>query len=153
MADQQRGFIPKRFNLREVQTSFQLIYNMLGRPTTANVPNMSLDDLNDKITDATINGYTNVIMVVTTDYVLTATDHTVVVKTNTATLSLPAVASAYSATDDNGAIYFIKNDSTNTNDITLEADGAELIDDDNTWTIPPGACMQIHADGTKWHIV
>lgn len=153
MADQQRGYIPKAFNLREMETAFNLIYNILGKPTLANIPNMSLEDLNDKITDATINGYTNVIKVVTGNYLLTATDHTIVGKTNAVTISLPAAASAYTAADDNGAIYFVKNDSANTNDITLEADGAELIDEDNTWTIPPGADMQIQSDGTKWHIV
>jgi hypothetical protein len=76
----------------------------------------------------------------------------VVAKTNAVTITLPPAATYYNSDGDTGIVYSIVNDSANTNDVTLAADGSELIDSANTWTVPPGASPKIITDGTKWHI-
>jgi len=55
MSDQQRGYIPKAVTQREIETAFNVLYKILGKPTTANFPTMTLAELNGKITDATLD--------------------------------------------------------------------------------------------------
>jgi len=93
------------------------------------------------------------ITIVTADLTLTDFHRIVVAKTNGVTITLPPAATYYNSVPETGIVYTIANDKANTNDITLAADGAELIDDANTWTIPPGAAPKIITDGTKWHII
>jgi hypothetical protein len=92
------------------------------------------------------------ITVTVVDLALTDFHRIVVCKTNAVTISLPPAALYYNSVPETGIIYSIVNDSANVNDITLAADGSELIDSANTWTVPPGASPKIITDGTKWHI-
>jgi len=93
------------------------------------------------------------VTIVTADTTLTDFHRIVVAKTNALTITLPPAATYFNSAYGTGIIYTVKNDKSNTNDITVAADGAELADDANTWTIPPGAAPKIVTDGTKWHII
>lgn len=93
------------------------------------------------------------VTVVTASVSLTDFHRIVVAKTNTLTVTLPAAAKYYNATYGTGIIYTIKNDKANANNITVQADGAELIDNANTLTVPPGAAPKICTDGVKWEII
>lgn len=55
MADLQRGYIPKSITQREIEIAFNTIYKILGKPTTANFPSLTLAELNAKVTDATLD--------------------------------------------------------------------------------------------------
>lgn len=82
----------------------------------------------------------------TDNYTATATDHTIIFNIATAkTLSLPAAASH------TGRIYFVKNLSTSSDDLTIDPNGGELIDGAATLPVPAGFGHPIQSDGTGWH--
>lgn len=51
-------YIPKRFNLTEIQNSLQSIARLIGVVSVTDLPTMTLAQLNSKITDATLDDIT-----------------------------------------------------------------------------------------------
>jgi len=90
--------------------------------------------------------------VTTSDLTLSDLHRHVVAKTNALTITLPPAAEYYVAAKSVGIIYSITNAESNTNNVTLVADGSETIDGETSITIPPGASPKIQTDGTEWHI-
>jgi hypothetical protein len=72
---------------------------------------------------------------------------------NIIAVNAPLTVTLQSVTKFSNKHYWIKNDKTNQADITVAADGSEIIDDSNTLTVPPGACVHIINTTTKWHIL
>lgn len=86
------------------------------------------------------------------DLTLDGTHDIVNAITNAITITLPPAATYYSSANGTGKSYHVANDDTNANDITLAADGAELINDSNTLTMPPGSAIHVVTNGEKWRI-
>lgn len=93
------------------------------------------------------------VTVVTANVTLTDFHRIVVAKTNALTVTLPPAATYFNSKYSTGIIYTIANDKANTKNVVIAANGSELIDDANTWTVPPGAAPKIVTDGSKWHII
>jgi len=49
------GYVPKRFTLAEMQIAFQQLYKLLSTPGVSDLPDMTLAQLNAKITDADVD--------------------------------------------------------------------------------------------------
>ncbi|MEE8489941.1 MAG: hypothetical protein V3S43_06360 [Acidimicrobiia bacterium] len=83
-------------------------------------------------------------------YTVLETDHTVICDTTNAsiTVNLPAAGSRP------GVVYNFKKTST-LNSLTIDPDGAELIDNAATAVITAGAldAVRVQSDGTEWWII
>lgn len=167
MASPRRGHIPRALTLREVESCILDIYKVFadtigGRSGLAG-GSIPLADSNGDLIDSgftddgtTISTTRNLVAssfleavdTYTANQTLTESNGLVICKTNSFTISLPAVASVAT-----GKRYHIKNAKTNTYNVTVTANGAETIDTVTSWTLPPGANMLIANDGTEWHIL
>lgn len=71
--------------------------------------------------------------------------------TNEFTFTLPPAISYISGTT---SIFFtIKNSFNNTNNITIDGGGAELIEGAASMIVAPGAAVTVVSDGTTWHVI
>jgi hypothetical protein len=88
------------------------------------------------------------ITAVSTTYTVAATDDFVSADTTSGAfvVTLPTAASSLSK------IYAVKN-SSGTNNLTLQGNGAELIDSSNTQSLIPSASLAVYSNGTKWLIL
>lgn len=120
-----------------------------GLGETDNHDEATLTELNTLISDGDLTVLKDV--TINSNTILDDTYNIVIGITNAFTITLPPAVTYYSA--NNTIEYTVKNDKTNTNSITLAGDGAELIDDSNTLTIPSGSAIKVISDGTKWHII
>lgn len=86
----------------------------------------------------------------TTSITLTNDHYTVVVNSaSSRTVTLPTAASCFA--NGSGRVYNIKR--AGTGSVTIQADGAELIDFANTYVIPQrGDSIQVQSDGTQWWV-
>lgn len=77
------------------------------------------------------------------------TDFTIIVNPNAVagTVTLPAAASS------SGRCYVIKHGTTSQNNVTIDPDGAELIDGNATLVLTSRQGAYIQCDGTGWHVL
>lgn len=77
------------------------------------------------------------------------TDHTIIVNPTAAagTVTLPAAAS------NSGRIYVVKHANTSLNGVTIDANGTELIDGNQTLLLTARQAAQIQCDGVAWFII
>jgi hypothetical protein len=131
MAQIRKPYVPRNINQPEIEKAFLAVYRAMGLQSLQSRKN---------------------IVETAVDLTLTEINDIVVGITNAVTITLPPAATYYSSTTKEGIEYSIANDYTNTNNITLQADGAELVGKANTLTIPPGASPNVVTNGTKWII-
>lgn len=101
---------------------------------------------------AGINAFGNPVTVSTktSNYTLMLTDFVILGDCTSAafTLSLPTAATGV------GRIYFLKKIDSSANVLTVQANGAELIDGNNTFLLPSQwQCITIVSSGTAWYII
>ncbi len=86
---------------------------------------------------------------VTTTSSLSVSDQIIFVNNSGAvTITLPPVASS------SGMVLWIKKESAAVNDVTVKGNASELIDLANTKVLTlQGSAIQVHSNGTKWHII
>lgn len=132
---------------------------MSGKITTKGIiiPNATADDIltGDGGLFNTSENITTTVSKKTANYTLLLTDGTVIVDTTTGdvTISLPSALSAF--TNNKGKIFSIKRNpiDVSSNVLTVDAFGAEKIDNELTQTIPFASCMTIQSDGLAWYII
>ena len=95
------------------------------------------------IYDVTLGGVVLGYTAITADYTATATNYTIHVTANSATVTLPASVS--------GRVYHIKSSTSGV--VTVAANGAELIDGHATQTLARYDGMKIQGTGTGWIII
>ena len=85
----------------------------------------------------------------TTSTAAGATDHTIVVNPTAVagTVTLPAAAS------NSGRIYVVKHANTSQNSVTIDANGTELIDGNQTLVLTARQAAQIQCDGVAWFVI
>ena len=49
------GFIPKRLTLPQIEQAFRMVYKLMGKAELGDLPDMTLAQLNGKITDADLD--------------------------------------------------------------------------------------------------
>lgn len=78
-----------------------------------------------------------------------ASDHTIVVNPTAVagTVTLPAAASS------TGAVYVVKHANASQNTVTVDANGAELIDGVQTVPLTSRQAITIQCDGVAWHVI
>lgn len=78
-----------------------------------------------------------------------ATDHTIVVNPTAVagTVTLPASASS------TGRIFVVKHANTSQNSVTIDPNGTELIDGNQTLVLTARQAAQIQSDGVAWHVL
>lgn len=78
-----------------------------------------------------------------------ATDHTIVVNPNAVagTVTLPAAASS------TGRVLVVKHANASQNTVTIDPDGAELIDGNATLVLTAKQAAQIQSDGVAWVVI
>jgi hypothetical protein len=92
------------------------------------------------------------VTVTTTPYTALETDSVIYVDTTAGaiTINLPAVATASS----NGKFYYIKKISTDSNTVTIDPNGAELIEEAASIQLfKQNDCVQAHCDSLKWRLI
>ncbi len=93
-------------------------------------------------------GMTTPISTKTDNYTATSADYTLLFNIATAkTLTLPAAAS------NSGRVYFVKNKTTSADTLTIDPNGAELIDGAANYPVAVGLAAIIHCDGIGWQII
>ena len=101
--------------------------------------------------DFEVEGFDAAIREETTGYTAVDTDHTILADATSAafTVTLPAVAAIPT-----GRIYNIKKLDSTGNNVTVDANAAELIDGATTAVIAAQFnSLTVQSDGTEWHII
>lgn len=78
-----------------------------------------------------------------------ATDHTIIVNPTAVagTVTLPAASSS------TGRIFVVKHANTSQNSVTIDPNGAELIDGNATLVLTARQAAQMQCDGVAWHVI
>lgn len=123
-----------------------LLFNFTGTAHTNTLTGQSYDlnscsisGVTSLTTGAHAVGYT----AQTTTYAISATDSTIDC-TGTFTATLPT------AVGKTGQLYCVKNSGDGT--ITIATTSAQLIDDNSTFSVPPGSAVLVQSTGTGWKV-
>jgi len=123
------GYIPRNNSIAELEMAFMAVYRAI-----------SAAENNFELNSTTITANTT----------LDDSHEAVHVSTGAVTITLPPAATYYTSETGSAKWYAISNDYTNASNITIQADGSELIGNANTLTVPPGGAPNIYTNGQKW---